>query len=69
MAVFVLLQTYLCISNKWKILSKWMTLKSIVCENATKVWVISKVNAKQVPYLSHAAKHCVKTTNCEEVHC
>ena len=28
-----------------------MTLKSIVCENTTEVWVISKVNTIQVPHL------------------
>jgi len=45
------LWSYLGVANKWKILSKRMTLKAIVGENTSQVWMISEVHAIHIPHL------------------
>jgi len=44
---------YLRVADKWEVFSKRVTLKAIVGENTSQIWVVRKVDTVQVPHLQH----------------
>jgi hypothetical protein len=43
---------YLDVSSERKILAKWMSLKTVVSENPSKIGVVGKIHSKHVPYFA-----------------